>query len=1566
MKNDQNHMNLYDAQKNISKKAKLNKHIGGSDTVNNVPDVNKLHLNDVNDLTTDDLYRLADLHFHKKNYIFRHLYDSYNKFLDEDVKNFLEHEDHIFTESMTYKVEDKKYLYYKYGFKFENIRIQEPLLDNGVEQLFPSIARHHNMTYSVRVFADITQYQDTIDIFSDEKITRTIGNKETNILVAIIPLMVRSKWCTLTASKGVDKNECDYDPGGYFLVKGSEKVVICQDRMADNKPLIFIKKDTGLYVQVNSRSYKDKNIIQPLSIRSKKDIGMTVKVPILNEVNVMVLIKALGLESDRNIVNYITNDEHDTDMIDLIRTTLDNCKYEKGGKISTQEDALDYLISKMKIMNKSIESTDKELKHAQKKKFLKNLLMNNLLPHINGDENNLMQKKAFYICHMINRLLRAHLGKIQVDDRDSYINKRIDLVGDLMYELYKQQHKKMMSECKRFFDSRNKLHDNPINIINNIKPNIIEQGINAALSTGNWVRRQGVAQIVQRLSYLYTISLLRRIDAPGSDASTMKLTTPRHLHPSSVGFLCCIETPEHAKIGLTKHLAMISSITIMSKEQYYLLSDYLDKKVIPIDNIPPENLRNYNIYKVFLNGDWLGLTEDAYKLSEDMDRMRREGLFDAKNVSVVRDDDEYEVRVYCDSGRLYRPVLKVDNNIVNLKKSHINEISLDKNDKKKITSWEDFVMKYPDTIDYIDSELQAYVMVSHKLKKVEEERLKMTESIDKIKDIKSNHVENRYDNMKYVKYNYCDIHPSLLIGEIVTNVPFSNMNAGPRNIFQYAQGRQAMCIYSTNYRSRLDISYVLYKPQRPLVHTRSSVYTNSRIIPPGENCLVAIGCYTGYNQEDSLIFNKTSIQRGKFRAMSVKKYILQVQKNQSTAQDDILTKPDPTKVNMKHGTYDKLNDKGYVDPETTIVYGDVIFGKITPVSDRSGTGKPYRDTSEIYKVGAPSIVDRVYLDTSNQDGYEIRKACLRSERVPKVGDKYCCYDNQTEILTENGWKFFEDLSLNDKVATLIDNDTLEYREITDKYEYEHDGEMYKVIGNQVDLYVTMNHRMYIKHENDLNYIITEAKYIVNKPVCYKNNINNYNPISQNNYINGDKFILPQYNDVSSKEILLDNWLILFGILIFEKCMLENFEINVIVKNEDIKNILDNINNSLNFKTYYKSDGNNDILCYTDGYLVNYLKDYILDDNKRFPEWIWNLNKTKCLILINNFMFDKLTQKYNTSSILLADDLQRLYFHAGIITKITTINNENDITYTISINNDNDEFLLKDSVEKYNGKIYCCTVKKDYTNISDGTLYVRRNGIPVWSCNSQHGQKGTVGILMDEINMPYNKQGLKPDIIVNPNAIPSRMTCGQLVECLVGKAAALQGKDADGTPFEDYDFKSVEDALEKLGYERSGNEYLINGMTGEKMLVQYFFGPTYYQRLKHLVHDKIHSRARGPKTSLTHQAPEGRARDGGLRLGEMEKDCLITHGLSKFLKEKLLDNSDAYITYVCDKCGLFAQRFERPENKAYATEEDTYYCPSCENSYAISKVRIPYAFKLFLQELMALNIASRIRCKQNYE
>ena len=187
--------------------------------------------------------------------------------------------------------------------------------------------------------------------------------------------------------------------------------------------------------------------------------------------------------------------------------------------------------------------------------------------------------------------------------------------------------------------------------------------------------------------------------------------------------------------------------------------------------------------------------------------------------------------------------------------------------------------------------------------------------------------------------------------------------------------------------------------------------------------------------------------------------------------------------------------------------------------------------------------------------------------------------------------------------------------------------------------------------------------------------------------------------------------------------------------------------------------------------------------------------------------------------------------------------------------------------------------------------------------SRHGQKGTIGITYRHEDMPFTREGLTPDLIINPHAIPSRMTIAHLIECLLSKVGSLRGCEGDATPFTDVTVTSVSDLLFESGYHSRGFEVMYNGYTGKKLRAQIFLGPTYYQRLRHMVDDKIHARARGPVQILTRQPVEGRARDGGLRFGEMERDCMISHGASAFLKERLFEVSDAYRVHICDICGL---------------------------------------------------------------
>jgi len=916
-----------------------------------------------------------------------------------------------------------------------------------------------------------------------------------------------------------------------------------------------------------------------------------------------------------------------------------------------------------------------------------------------------------------------------------------------------------------------------------------------------------------------------------------------------------------------------------------------------------------------------------------------------------------------------------------------------------------------------------------------------------------------------------------------------------------------MGLYCTNYRDRLDISYILYHPQKPVVTTRASKYVFTDTLPFGENAIVAISTYTGYNQEDSLIFNKRSIERGMFRSTSLRKFASSISKNQNTSQDDIFTKPDPDKViGIRHGSYDKLNLQGYVPEETVVSNGDILLAKIKPIQQdiKSNSEKSFKDDSEVYKSHAQGVVDRVHTNILNKDSYETRKMLVRSERQPRIGDKFCCYTPEHEVLTSEGWKSITKITKQDKVATLIDGHTLEYTNPTDIQEYDYDGDMYCIKSDQVDLMVTPNHRMYVGDREGCNFKIELAEDCYGKVISYKKNVKYTTLTERTGFIDHEteEFILPADGNLDEKHLSLMLWVQLYGMWITKGCVFGD-NVTIITNKEKIKEICNTM--GFEIKKYNTCEYN-----LIDKRLVKYLESQSMKSNTKYlPKWVWELKPEFCRELVDSMMLDNSTKRHNTkkhdtSSIKLANDFQRLCLHAGYSCNITKCRD----TYSMTVIKDQDTHLVnineqEDSLIEYTGKVHCCTVN------GDGVIYVRRNKIPVWCGNSRSGQKGTCGILLKGTDMCHTRRGLTPDLILNPNAIPSRMTIGQLIECLIGKVATLKREEADGTPFEDRNIEKIKEELGKLGYRHDCTEYMYNGMTGEMMNVPIFIGPTYYNRLKHMVEDKIHcltldhevltedgwvtydkidkntkvatlvdnklvydnpidvlyypdhkglmfetsdnnislkvtashrmwasvfdivdnewsdydfilardlvgknvrymnrdktftvlgansklykekcpvfclqvpsevfyvrrngkevwtgnSRARGPRTLLTHQAPEGRARAGGLRMGEMERDALIAHGISMFIKEKLMDNSDAYSTYVCGKCGLFAQRANRRNNKKYPQNTDIYFCQQCNNYNDVHKVMIPYAFKLMIQELMSMCIAPRLRVEK---
>lgn len=338
--------------------------------------------------------------------------------------------------------------------------------------------------------------------------------------------------------------------------------------------------------------------------------------------------------------------------------------------------------------------------------------------------------------------------------------------------------------------------------------------------------------------------------------------------------------------------------------------------------------------------------------------------------------------------------------------------------------------------------------------------------------------------------------------------------------------------------------------------------------------------------------------------------------------------------------------------------------------------------------------------------------------------------------------------------------------------------------------------------------------------------------------------------------------------------------------------------------------------------------------ENLPDWVWKLSQKQSIELFNKLIG---TDIFNTSSKKVADDLQRLALHCGWFANIYS----NTEIYLVDFIREMYDTDFAENIIDYTGKVYCIEVP---THV----FYVRKNGKPVWTGNcSAHGQKGVIGLIIPEQDMPFSKDGIRPDIIINPHAIPSRMTIGHLIETVFAKLSCMEGTIGDGTVFLPFDKTAMYDSLEKYGYEKHGNEILYNSRNGHQIDTEIFMGPIYYYRLKHMVTDKIHARDKGPKSQMTRQPTSGRSKHGGLRLGEMERDVVLSHGISQFIKEGWMERSDKFKWAICRYCGIMALY------GPFISE-----CKKCKRE-DIVLIETPYAFKLLIQELECLGLQVRL-------
>lgn len=806
-----------------------------------------------------------------------------------------------------------------------------------------------------------------------------------------------------------------------------------------------------------------------------------------------------------------------------------------------------------------------------------------------------------------------------------------------------------------------------------------------------------------------------------------------------------------------------------------------------------------------------------------------------------------------------------------------------------------------------------------------------------------------------------------------------------------AMGKQAVGIYASNFNTRIDtMAHVLHYPQKPIVKTQLAKYTNSDYLPSGINAVVAIMTYSGFNQEDSVMINQSAVDRGLFTSSYYKSYRDMCSKNHSTGEEEVFTRPDSdSEGRVKPFNYDKLGDDGFVPRNTWVDANDICVGKVMPT--KQGGVVTQRDTSSQLKGNDEGYIDQNYQST-NGDGYKFCKIRLRQYRKPVIGDKLACYEKSHEILTTIGWVGVADITLEHKVATIV-NDALVYQHPSEVQEYDYKGEMITVNSNHVDLCVTPNHRMYYRPKYPgAQFRVDRADEIYGKRHKYKKNVDVWVPDTGDQefpwhlkldptFTTCTHFRFDEYTDGNGThhpvfEVDIDSWLTMYGIYVAEGTVYP-YQVRISAYKQRVQDALiiaERTSGIRISKCMSKGERVEWNICST--HMARHIGLGHIAITKRLMDWVWWLSRdhseklVRAMCLGDGGEMKNGTWRYYTSSTGLADDFQRLCLQAGFScnkklkaaagSSHTGIQGGREITCNADywvltiITAQNEPLVNKDMKDKpnqygkvdFDGKVYCCTVPD-----GDGVLYVRKNGTPIWCGNSRSAQKGTIGMMYKQSEMPFSKNGITPDIIMNPHAVPSRMTIGQLMECIMGKAACHLGTYGDSTPFTDCSVDAIADILQRSGYEKYGNEILYNGRTGQQIQTEIFIGPTYYQRLKHMVCDKMHGRgSSGPLVSLTRQPAEGRARNGGLRFGEMERDAIVAHGASTFLKERMIDVADNYRCHICSKCGIIC--IANPERNIFK-------CNNCKNSADIRQIRIPYAMKLLIQELGSMSVAARI-------
>ena len=936
----------------------------------------------------------------------KHHLESYNDFFNNKIHNIFKEKNPILimkeqndtTKEYNYKAE-----LYIGGVDGKRIYYGKPIIydDHREHFMFPNEARLRNMTYAITIHVDVEVIYKMVNEEGELKETTNVLEK---IYLGKFPVMLNSDLCILNTLDPLVKfnmGECRNDYGGYFIIDGKEKVLISQEKFADN--MLYVKADFNeLYshsAEIRSVSEDASKPIRTLSIRILRpdtkynNNQILVNVPnIRKPVPLFILMRALGVLSDKEIIKMCLLDlEKYANYVALFIPSIHD-----AGNIFNQEVALKYLATFTK---------GKTIAHVLE------ILMDYLLPHIG--ENNFINK-AFFLGYMVKELLQVYKNDKTSTDRDSFKFKRVELAGTLIYDLFKEyyslQQKHIFQKIDKEYYYKKGLYQNDfVGLIENnyfeyFKERILETGFKKAFK-GNWgaeahTKRLEVVQDLNRLSYNSFLSHLRKLNLPLD--SSAKIIGPRLLHSTQWGIIDPVDTPDGGNVGLHKHMSIGCCIT----------SGYSSKPIIELlrtvffMELLTECTIEYiaQCTKVFVNGAWVGIITKPVEVLELLKNYRRIGLLPIYT-SISWSIKEDSIYIYSDSGRLTRPVFYLKNGAISYQNKFIYSklIARDFNFNELLIGFNPLKLLTKDKIE-LTINLNDFIKLNKVFfhyKDVYDKSGSLPDSLDELIEkagiidfLDTSETETSLIAMDVQSINkfttHIEIHPSLVLGIMGNQIVFPENNQLPRDLFSCGQSKQGVSLYNTNYQNRIDkMGVVLNNGQIPLVKSRYLKYIYNEEHAYGVNAIVAIGCYGSYNVEDSILFNEGSIKRGMFNTTYFNMYEAYEESTKvagSNVDSKFVNIETLNVIGKKPGyEYSHLDSNGLISENTPLDDKKVVIGKVT---NNLANPDIFSDASITPKKGQLGFVDKAFI-TEGEEGFRIAKIRIREERIPAQGDKFC-------------------------------------------------------------------------------------------------------------------------------------------------------------------------------------------------------------------------------------------------------------------------------------------------------------------------------------------------------------------------------------------------------------------------------------------------------------------------------------------------------------------------------------------------------------------------------------------------